>query len=120
MLEKEIIHSYNSNPRDPLKSEPIDQNPDELLETNQDSGDSNLSNIVPNNEDEKYRSKEIHDIKMRILISQAAEAESKQEEAQLRKEEAQYRRDLAKLQYETAKENPEKLLESLSPNFNSR
>ena len=57
---------------------------------------------------------------MRILINQAREAELKQEEAQLRKEEAQYRRDLAKLQYTVAKENPEKLLESMSPNSNSK
>ena len=72
MLEKEIIHSYNSNPRDPLKSEPIEQNPDEFLETNWDSSDSNfinfdkteeesyISNSAPNTEDEKYRSKGIN------------------------------------------------------------
>ena len=79
MLEKEIIHSYNSNPRDPLKSEPIDQHPEELLETNWDSSDSNfinydkteedsfITNSVPNNEDEKHRSKGINLLYVIIL-----------------------------------------------------
>ena len=102
-LVKRIKSEHEGDGNDPLENFETQWDSDSNfhMEQSGSAGDQNQS--VYDQDDESYRIKELHEIKLKILMAQAAEAEIKCEEAQYRKEEAKFKRDLAKLQFMSAK-----------------
>ena len=103
-LAKRIKSEHDGDGNDPLENFETQWESDSNYHMDQSGEGQNQS--VYDQDDESYRVKELHEIKLKILMAQAAEAEIKCEEAQYRKEEAKFKRDLAKLQFMYAKSNP--------------